>query len=554
MKKRSKLLGLFIVLGFFLIGIISATYCCERTTNGAWCQNVNNASSCNPLFGKTSAFCEATSYCKLGTCINTREGICLSSPKGPCVGNNGTWIDNKMSEVPQCTNGCCFIGGGASFTTSTRCNLLSKRAGVVVNYQSAINDEQTCLASANPEVKGACAYTQDYEVNCLITTKEKCNNEYKKNPLYSQVNFSEGYLCSAQALGTRCGMSEITRCEGDDVYFVDTCGNLANVYDASKVNDQEYWAKMQSPTCSSSNPAACGNCDYDSGTMCKQKKVGELNPTYGNYICKSLDCSTYRGKYARSTDGLATASTYPKHGESWCETDADRGQDADSPGASYFKLACYNGEVSVEGCDYGGSNPRTRICQENISMKSAWCAHTNIYGDCYKQTNSTICEDQNIRDCKWVNGEEWDKMGNYYFDENNNYKLTKYEEENSSEDKILGVCLPKYKPGYTQQTSSSSTMCGITSTTCTVKLKKGIFGDASDLDNWWCDETEEGNNCSCYDDLTRTPFRENDDDGRSWADTVNNMCISVGDCGTQTNAVGTLGYFKNDVKMLNITS
>lgn len=553
MIKKKILLFLSLIFSFFIIGIVSAaTYCCEKTVTGAWCQNVNNASTCNPSFGKTSAFCEATSYCKLGTCINSKEGVCLSSPKGSCVANGGIWLDSKVSEVSQCNNGCCFIGNSASFTTLTRCNLLSSRAGVNVNYQAAINNEQTCLDSANPQAEGACVYTKNYEVNCLRTTKERCNNEYKKNPDYINVSFYENTLCSAQALGTKCAMSQSTKCKEDDVYFVDTCGNLANIYDASKVNDQEYWSKITEPSCSLSNPAGCGDCDYDLGTMCKEKKTGELSPTYGNYICKSLDCSLYRGKYARSNTGLATASVFPKHGESWCETDAEAGQDVNSPGVSYFKLACYNGEVTVEGCDYGGT-PRGRICQENVTTKSAWCAHINLFADCYQQNNRTICEDDDIRDCRWISGSEWNSMGNYYFDSSNNsnYKLTKYTSSGNSDQEITGICVPKYRPGYTKETSSSSTMCGVASTNCEVKLKKGIFGDSKNLDNWWCDESNPKNNCSCYDDLKSSlGIKDNSDKGRSWGNTINKICVSIGDCGTQKNAVGILGYFREDVKIL----
>jgi len=70
------------------------------------------------------------------------------------------------------------------------------------------------------------------------------------------------FLCSHPGLNTKCAMSESTKCEGDDVYFVDTCGNLANVYDASKINNQDYWSRIQEPTCSAST-AGCGNCDYE---------------------------------------------------------------------------------------------------------------------------------------------------------------------------------------------------------------------------------------------------------------------------------------------------
>jgi len=126
------------------------------------------------------------------------------------------------------------------------------------------------------------------------------------------------------------------------------------------------------------------------------------------------------------------------------------------------------------------------ICQENITTKSAWCAHINLFGDCYKQTNQTLCEDDNIRDCKWVSGSEWDNMGNYYFNPDDSYRLTKYEKKkDDTTQEITGICVPKYAPGYTKETSSSSTMCGIASATCSVKLVKGLLRT-----DWWCDEKD----------------------------------------------------------------
>jgi len=38
--------------------------------------------------------------------------------------------------------------------------------------------------------------------------------------------------------------------------------------------------------------------------------------------------------------------------------------------------------------------------------------------------------------------------------------------------------------------------------------------------------------------------------GKSWASTMNNICISMGDCGVKTNAIGAFGYPKEDVKVV----
>ncbi|MCX5719174.1 MAG: hypothetical protein NT055_04280, partial [Nitrospirae bacterium] len=86
--KRGKII-LLLVLGIFLIGVVSATYCCEKTKLGAWCQSVSSESQCditsiNPVtsepFKSTNAFCDSTDFCKPVTCVNNLDGMCISSP------------------------------------------------------------------------------------------------------------------------------------------------------------------------------------------------------------------------------------------------------------------------------------------------------------------------------------------------------------------------------------------------------------------------------------------------------------------------------------------
>ena len=47
-------------------------------------------------------------------------------------------------------------------------------------------------------------------------------------------------------------MTKETTCiEGkDEVYFKDSCGNIANIYDSSKINDKGYWNKVIGNACS----------------------------------------------------------------------------------------------------------------------------------------------------------------------------------------------------------------------------------------------------------------------------------------------------------------
>src|SRR5689334_20942219 len=77
------------------------SYCCERTTAGASCVNAPEA-QCNPNYKKSVTSCDTTSYCTLGTCYDSHEGICMeNTPQSICESNQGTWDPRKASEVPQ---------------------------------------------------------------------------------------------------------------------------------------------------------------------------------------------------------------------------------------------------------------------------------------------------------------------------------------------------------------------------------------------------------------------------------------------------------------------
>ena len=355
--KNKLILG--IVLLIFLIGIISAvevSYCCEKTkvetdgSGGAWCQNAPK-DKCDNNFRKAPTSCEATSYCKLGCCYDSQEGTCMkNTPQRKCQEKGGIWEDNAQCNIPQCSLGCCLIGDQAAFVTQTRCKKLSSLYGLEINFRTDIENEIQCIASVTSDTKGACVFEKEFERTCLLLTKRECQEIKDK---YSNVKFHEGYLCSADELATNCGPTRQTTCvEGkDEVYFVDSCGNLANIYDASKIKNKEYWTKIygKAESCGynnangNANSASCGNCDYFLGSTCKSFKRGETaKPQYGDYICKDLSCE-YKGKKY-------------KHGETWCAD--SKGGKNNLPGSRHFRLVCYNGEVTVEPC----ADFRQEIC------------------------------------------------------------------------------------------------------------------------------------------------------------------------------------------------
>jgi len=468
---------LLIFLGILLVGtFVSAesSYCCERLTSGAWCQNAPEA-SCNANYRKAPTSCESTSYCKKGTCIDSLEGTCLeNTPQKVCEDETGVWYGKDADDIAQCNLGCCLIGDQAAFVTQTRCKRLSALYGLETNFRTDISNEIQCIASTTSEVKGACVFEKEFEPTCLFISKKECSD------ISGNVSFHEGYLCSDETLGTNCGPSKKTICvEGkDEVYYVDTCGNLANVYDSAKVNDKEYWSKVKdvSESCgygsSNANSASCGNCDYYLGSTCKNYKVGQdkSNPTYGDNICRDLSCEYDGKKY--------------EHGETWCAL--QDGSKNNLPGSRYFRMVCYNGEVSVEPC----ADFRQEVCIESdIDGFSTAACRVNQWQDCVSQGNKKDCVNEDRRDCQWINE----------------------------------VCVPKFAPGFDFWVAEgdSESICSTASTECTVVYEKGLSGSRKCVSG-----------CECISSL--------------WEQNKNEVCTSLGDCGASTNYIGAKGY--NDGK------
>lgn len=570
MKRWYLILGLF-VLGIFLIGIVSAsTFCCEKTKQGAWCQNVNAESECditsiNPVtnepFKSTNAFCESTDFCKPIICIDNIEGTCIPSPKSVCLGNGGAPSEQPRSEIEQCQLGCCLIGDQAAFVTQTSCNRMSTNYGLTIDWRGNINDEISCLISASPKEKGACVYTKNYVKTCEITTKETCQNERATNSVYSNVEFHGGYLCTAQAeLGTNCAPTGRTVCDDkNDVRFVDSCNQPANIYDYdySPTNPgknanylTDYWTTIKTPICGDSagnkDSATCGDCDYLSGSMCKQKKAGD-SVSSGDYLCKNLDCVNYKGEGFTGNKAGTAGIDYPKHEETWCTTDnITAGSNITSgytPGTTFFRKICYDGEVTVEECGSPDST-RQEVCNEAVAsngFRSASCK-VNIWGNCYSQNSSADCLDINLRDCNWL---QWN---GYYFTTDDLGTYLKNVTGGASNE--VGMCVPMFPPGFERDESQNvigGTSCALANSICYVRMTRGAFGGewkcgTNAIDGWY-------NNCSCINNAN-----DNYDSGATWASQMNGICTQMGDCGVKHNFLDKAGYTYSDViKKVNVS-
>ena len=495
---------ILLVLSMYFVSAQAADYCCEKTTYGAWCQNAPQE-KCNDKFRMAPTSCDATSYCKEGCCYDSMEGICMeNTPQKVCDDNKGNWHDNAECDIPQCQLGCCVLDTQAAFVSLTRCKKLSGFYGVDTDFRTGVASEVECIGIAQSRDMGACVYeTPEYIRSCKFTTREECKKIASAGGNMTESEFYKDYLCSAEELATNCGPSPETTCiDGkEEVYFKDTCGNPANIYDASKAGengDAEYWKKIvpKEESCgygnSNANSKTCGNCNYFLGSLCKDAKRGS-EARYGSKICSDLNCyGTSDGKDHR-------------HGESWCSYDGNTGNGTDAVGSRHVRHICVAGEEIVEPCaDY-----REKVCIESQTdtgdgiFTEANCI-VNRWQDCVQQTEQEDCENTDRRDCYWLSA----SGGGGIRAEVGQTTIPGLISGNG------GACLPSVPPGLKfWEEGDSQGICNIGTTQCTVYYEKGLFDSKECVDN-----------CECLEE--------------SWASSQNNICVALGDCGGYVNWVG----------------
>ena len=545
--------------------------------------------------------CDSTSYCKPGCCFDSQEGLCMeNTPQRVCEATgNATWADSAQCNIPQCNLGCCVLGDQGAFVTLTRCKQMSGFYGLKTDFRKNVGDELSCIAAAQGEDRGACVF-QDPETasaTCKFTTRSNCqgavigdannvkgNTSIVANGTVGVVKtFHKDILCTAEELGTNCAPSTKTSIvDGkDEVYFVDTCGNIANIYDASRYNDKEYWKKVfkKSESCgagsSNANSATCGNCDYFYGSIGRKASRSTARPIYGNYICLGLNCKK-EGK---------------KHGESWCVSDSPKGEGLDTVGSRYYKEVCLFGEVITEPC----ADFRNEICVEGSfgSFSEAAC-RVNRWQDCLSQEEQADCENTDTRDCLWVEG--------FYFSQNSG-QIEKTNNDTKKGDLTPdGLCVPYYPPGFSfwgssssssrssslggtpsfnsgstpsftssnqknnvnpygtgyvdpsSNSASSSSMCSIGNAKLVVNFQRtkrpfipgGAVGEVIEdivgeerKEDWECADGIDGDSCRIYlskQDIKKAKISE--EAVQQWAEDMNNICFKLGDCGGYINWQG----------------
>lgn len=469
---------------------VSATepsVCCEKTKQTGkhgvlFCQNVP-AGECDASARQVPTACESTSYCKPGTCYNSQEGTCLdNTPEIVCRANGGAWSETRPA---QCELGCCVLGDQAAFVSLVRCKRLSALMGLQTNYKKSIKSEVQCVLEVQNQEKGACVFEKEFEKTCVSTTRAACTGGVNGTSLKGE--FFAGKLCTAEEIGAPCGPSNKTICAAgkDEVYFADSCGNAANIYDANKRSDKAYWSNIveKAAACNAAaanaNSKSCGNCNYLLGSTCR------VSSKTGIPACADLNC--YK-------DG----KLYKRHGEAWCVYDDKGGRDKsdNAVGSRFYKHVCINGEEVLEQC----ADFRQEECIEDAielpngeKFAQAAC-RVNRWQDCTSQTEKIDCENTDRRDCTWREGIT---VGNA---------------------SATGACIPKNTPGLKfWEGEAAKAVCTQGSAACIVTFKKSLIG-----------KEECVGNCQC---LTE-----------GWQKERAAVCKALGDCGPKINWIGSEGY------------
>ncbi len=498
-------------IGLFSYGLVSAAdeglWTCPQNTDGTLCQEYP-AQVCNSVCGGTCfpGLRRDFADCALGTCIDPAQGTCLgSTPRAACTAQGGQWDSRAVTEIASCRPGCCVGADQALFRTEQQCNVLRSSLGIPFEFRP-VTSELACLALAKPKEEGACVLnTQNEEGKyaCVFTTRESCNS--RGGTMYG------GMLCSNPQLNTSCTRQARTSCMPgkDEVYWLDSCGNRENIYDINRVqswNSGLVLAKNASCVLGSvvnpiTHQASCGNCNYLGGSKCGTPTSKDAKPSIGNYVCRDLSCVDETGAKR-------------KNGESWCSFESKIGvegtgnalRSVDVPGSEHSRKVCLNGEVRTEPC----GSARNGICVENrdeqIKFSSAAC-RANQWQLCVEANNAADGIDDPVAAAAAVKDA---------CEEHTDCVLKGIDLTGGRGTFKFNVCTPRYPPGFDSQSDAgvenAKQLCGLATAECKYVTVKGLFGSGKK-----------------YNVVCNQP---------AGAEAMNNLCMSLGDCGASANVEG----------------
>ncbi|MBR9701651.1 hypothetical protein GOV13_01890 [Candidatus Pacearchaeota archaeon] len=450
--------------------------CCRQTIVGAICQNIASTDTQSCAVDVISTNCENVADCKKGCCVDEEEGLCTTkATMEKCELDGGVWKDEENCLVTECQKGCCVLGNDVLFATEQRCAQLSPLYGFEKDFRD-LTSEVDCLVLAASQIKSACVIDDD----CKFLTESQC--------LSMGGLFSQGNICSNPALNTSCERQEsVGLVDGkDELYWFDSCGNRENIYSSDRDaswNEGKLLSKAEccNPDESNADSSTCGNCDYFLGSRGAESSLLSSKVADGSFVCADMACTDEEG-------------VERKNGESWCVYDSYIGEGKDTAGSRHWKRMCIDGEIKVEGCaDYRGGI----------------CVQSEMSSDDGSETfTAAACVVNEAMSCLGYNSDD-DMEDKCRANEDCMIKSIKIAAQFQ-----FDVCVGEYPRGFDLTGGGNSEkICGMASQTCSVMYEKNIVG------SWRCKK-----NCAC--------------EGGGFAPQMNDLCISLGDCGSYVNYVG----------------
>ncbi len=450
--------------------------CCELTKNNAICQNIVFADDCADNARLAPSKCDATSYCREGCCIDDNAGTYdKKSTQSKCLSSGGRWIDDVNCNIPEAQLGCCMLNSRNLFITQQQCQIrVNQGEAPELDWR-----QMQCAGLSETRAEGACKLAGSM---CRFTTEQNC--------ISLAGEFYLNKLCTSPEVNSSCVKTSKTMCVNgkDEVYFQDSCGNPGNIYDALKINNNNYWDSISTEICGTSNGNAnsktCGNCNRFLGGMCASSSQNKFSAEYGDFYCKDTSCQYKGEKY--------------KNGESWCVYDGKIGEGDDIVGSRHWKYVCNQGEIQIEPCaDY-----RNQICIQQNTF--------DINGTKVEFRNAN-CIANNYRECLDLNSK---KDGLSKCSATLNCIIQNVKVGGSFD---FSICVPKYPGGIDLFSEGEQTMaekiCGMNTRTCVIAYKQTMTGACKCVDNCECDKA-------------------------SFTEQMNDVCRKLGDCGLEVNIAG----------------
>ncbi len=414
-----------------------------------------------------------------GCCYNESIGIFDKNVlEEDCEVN---WDSDSNCNLPGASLGCCVLGDDVVFQTLGQCETdsldLALGSEATIDWRNDLS-EVDCIGMGKNQKKGACVIG---EGNCKVKSEISC--------LENEGEFYEEELCSSDSINGSCKMTQKTSCVDGKVRFIDSCGNIANIYDSARIDDESYWNKVveveDSCGAGSGNggSSSCGNCDLLKGGICSSAFEDDFSVDVGGYYCRDTSCEFDGERY--------------ENGESWCGYDGAIGNGDDIVGSRHWKYVCAQGKVEVEACSDG----RSELCIQvdsyelegaDVDFKTAECI-VNNWAECI-----SLNEDG-------ADGDECSDATDCFL---KHVGVDKFE---------FNACVPTYPKGFDWKDEDAEEdldkLCSLASQNCTMIFKKNWKLQ------WKCVQ-----NCDCEE--------------QTFTDQMHEFCRTLGDCGAYINVNG----------------